>query len=70
MKMAYLKEESVSTNEWMTYKDLRHWSKAFFNKFLKCDMLRNNYCEGFNSAIIKARDKPIITLLKMMIRKY
>ena len=32
-------------------------------------MLCNNYCEGFNSAILEARDKPIITLLEM-IRNY
>ena len=32
-------------------------------------MLCNNMCEAFNYAIIKARDKPIITLLEM-IRNY
>ena len=67
--MAYIREVSASAYEWMTDKDPRHWSRAFFNEFPKCDMLCNNYCEGFNSAILEARDKPIITLLEM-IRNY
>ncbi|KAL5553064.1 hypothetical protein UlMin_040465 [Ulmus minor] len=68
-KMAYMREVSASAYEWMTDKDPRHWSRAFFKEFPKCDMLCNNYCEGFNSAILEARDKPIITLLEM-IRNY
>ena len=69
MKMAYLKEEDPSEYEWMADKDPRHWSKAFFSELPKCDILCNNYCEGFNSAILEARDKSVITLLEM-IRNY
>ena len=36
---------------------------------MKCDMIRNNMCEASNSAIMQARDMPIITLLEM-IRNY
>ncbi|KAL5577301.1 hypothetical protein UlMin_019000 [Ulmus minor] len=50
-------------------KDPSHWSRAFLREGAKCYMLCDNMCEAFNSAIMQARDKPIITLLEM-IRTY
>lgn len=35
----------------------------------KCDVLLNNMCESFNSQLVHARDKPIITMLEY-IREY
>ncbi|XP_070035544.1 uncharacterized protein [Nicotiana tomentosiformis] len=42
------------------------WSKSHFPQTVKCDTLLNNICEYFNSMIIEARDKPIITLLEKL----
>ncbi|KAI8572928.1 hypothetical protein RHMOL_Rhmol01G0239000 [Rhododendron molle] len=40
------------------------WSRSHFDTFPKCDILLNNLSESFNSAILGARDKPIITMLE------
>ncbi|XP_027161031.1 uncharacterized protein LOC113762002 [Coffea eugenioides] len=41
-----------------------HWCKAYFSPHTKCDMIVNNLCESFNSHILEARDKPIISCLE------
>ncbi|KAL4353050.1 hypothetical protein GQ457_06G014660 [Hibiscus cannabinus] len=46
-----------------------HWSKAFFSTSSKCDAVDNNFSEAFNSAIIGARFKSIISMLED-IRQY
>ena len=45
------------------------WARAFFDTTPKCNLLMNNICECFNSYIIKARDKTIITVLEMIRKK-
>jgi hypothetical protein len=45
------------------------WAKAFFDTAPKCYLIMNNLCECFNSYIIKALDKPIITMLEMIRKK-
>ncbi|KAL4324171.1 hypothetical protein GQ457_11G022940 [Hibiscus cannabinus] len=45
-------------------KDPSHWSKAFFSTRCKCDAIDNNFCEAFNSAIIGARFKYIISMFE------
>ena len=42
-------------------------SRAFFKDTALCDILCNNMCEALNSAILQARDKPLITLMEMII---
>lgn len=59
-----LKDEDVNAHEWLLQKNPTEWSKSHFRTNAKCDMLLNNLCESFNSAILPARDKPIITLLE------
>ena len=49
--------------------DCTHWSRHAFSTWPKCDMLLNNLCESFNSKIIDARDKSILTMCEM-IRRY
>ena len=39
------------------------WCRAFFSSRCKSDLVDNNICETFNSAILKARFKPIISML-------
>uniref|UniRef100_A0A2N9H0P7 SWIM-type domain-containing protein n=1 Tax=Fagus sylvatica TaxID=28930 RepID=A0A2N9H0P7_FAGSY len=45
------------------------WARHAFPHYLKCDMLLNNICETFNSKIVVARTKPVMTMLET-IRRY
>ncbi|KAK1563271.1 hypothetical protein Q3G72_025243 [Acer saccharum] len=67
--MERMRTESAAAHRWLLEKDHVHWSRAFFKDTAMCDMLCNNMCEAFNAAILKARDKPVITLMEM-IRNY
>lgn len=42
----------------------RFWSKSQFKQTSKCGSVLNNMSEAFNSVIIKARAKPIMTMLE------
>ncbi|KAL5574783.1 hypothetical protein UlMin_016482 [Ulmus minor] len=68
-EMEKIKLESPTAFEWLSEKNPTHWCTTFLREETKCDMICNNMCEAFNSAIMQARDKPIITLLEM-IRNY
>ncbi|KAL5579744.1 hypothetical protein UlMin_012186 [Ulmus minor] len=67
--MERMRIESEAAYQWLADKDPVHWSRAFFKETTLCDVLCNNMCEAFNSAILHARDKPVITLMEM-IRNY
>lgn len=41
----------------------RTWCKHDFTFYPKCDVLMNNLSESFNSTILLARDKPILTMM-------
>ncbi|XP_050379448.1 uncharacterized protein LOC126796756 [Argentina anserina] len=43
-----------------------HWSISHFTIAPKCDILLNNLYEAFNSAIIPARDQPILIMLERL----
>ncbi|KAG5601726.1 hypothetical protein H5410_033096 [Solanum commersonii] len=51
---------------WLKEKEPTEWSRSNFSPNAKCDILLNNMCESFNSMILDARDKPIITLLEKL----
>ncbi|XP_027082435.1 uncharacterized protein [Coffea arabica] len=60
-----LKEYDSEAYKWMEKAPHpMHWCKAYFSPHTKCDMIVNNLCESFNSHILEARDKPIISLLQ------
>ncbi|KAL4324264.1 hypothetical protein GQ457_11G021340 [Hibiscus cannabinus] len=40
------------------------WSKAYFKRTSKCDVVENSMAETFNGWILEARCKPIITMLE------
>ncbi|WMV49330.1 hypothetical protein MTR67_042715 [Solanum verrucosum] len=40
------------------------WCKAYFKEHAKCDIVENNMCETFNSWILAARHKSVITMLE------
>ncbi|XP_014517233.1 uncharacterized protein LOC106774701 [Vigna radiata var. radiata] len=42
----------------------RYWSRSRFTNQAVCDSLDNNICEAFNSVIVLAKGKPIITMLE------
>lgn len=52
--------------KYLTNIDLKHWSRAYFNPNIKSDHLVNNLIKIFNSYILKACDKPIITIFKII----
>ncbi|KAK1589341.1 hypothetical protein Q3G72_032900 [Acer saccharum] len=64
-----MKTKSLPAYNQLAGKDARHWSRAFFKDTALCDMVCNNMCEAFNTAILAAQDKPIITMMEM-IRNY
>lgn len=68
-EMEELKQMSIPAHAYLEKVDPRGWARAFFNTAPKCDMLMNNICECFNAYIVKARDKPIITMLEMIRKK-
>ncbi|KAK8701891.1 hypothetical protein V6N13_020269 [Hibiscus sabdariffa] len=49
---------------YLMVRDPSHWSKAFFSTRSKCDAIDNNFSEAFNSAIIGARFKSIISMFE------
>ncbi|KAK8582463.1 hypothetical protein V6N13_069240 [Hibiscus sabdariffa] len=62
------KFEALTQKDELVAKDLKskspkHWTKAFFGCHSKCDMVDDNICEAFNSSILEARYKSIITML-------
>ncbi|KAG8377713.1 hypothetical protein BUALT_Bualt08G0061400 [Buddleja alternifolia] len=65
-EMGELDESAV---EWFNDKPPSQWSRSHFQTFPKCDMLLNNLCESFNSGILEAMEKPILTMLEW-IREY
>jgi len=68
-EMAELKKLSPAAHDYVEKIDPHIWARTFFDIAPKCDLIKNNLCECFNSYIIKARDKPIITMLDMIRKK-
>ena len=55
--------------EFLSKVDPSTWSRAWFNDYPKFDLLVNNIYECWNSYILKARDKPILTMSEMIRKK-
>ncbi|KAF7820809.1 uncharacterized protein G2W53_026264 [Senna tora] len=64
--MSVLKSLHVDAHNWLTKYPANTWSKHTFSPRTKCDILQNNIAETFNSFILDARDKPIITMFEMI----
>ncbi|KAL0400135.1 UNVERIFIED_CONTAM: hypothetical protein Sradi_2356800 [Sesamum radiatum] len=67
--MQDLADLDVRCLEWLQDKPASQWSKSHFSMYSRCDFLLNNLCESFNSCILEAREKPILTMLEW-IREY
>jgi hypothetical protein len=67
--MEELKKMDEKAYEFLSEVDPSTWSRAWFSDYPKSDLLVNNICECWNSYILKARDKPILTMLEMIRKK-
>lgn len=54
--------KGVNSYDWLKAIPARSWCKHAFSFYPKCDVLMNNLSESFNSTILLAREKPIITM--------
>jgi hypothetical protein len=62
--MKYLKGLDEKAWEYLKAIPEQQWTKAHFTKRALSDCLVNNLSESFNSMILPARDKPIISMLE------
>lgn len=69
MHMEQLKIMNKDAFTYLDKVDPSGWCRAWFSDYPKCDLLVNNISECFNLYILKARDKPILTLLEMIRKK-
>jgi hypothetical protein len=67
--MAILKNTNEGAYEFLNEVDPSTWCWTWFSDYPKCDLLVNNICECFNSYILKAREKLILTMLEMIRKK-
>uniref|UniRef100_A0A2N9ILE3 SWIM-type domain-containing protein n=1 Tax=Fagus sylvatica TaxID=28930 RepID=A0A2N9ILE3_FAGSY len=67
--MAELKKLSPPAYEYLSKIPVATWSRSKFTKNPKSDLIVNNLSECFNSYILDARDKPILTMLDTIRRK-
>lgn len=65
-KIEGLHELNPKAADWITTRSPKHFCRAFFDPGTKSDMLLNNLCESFNSAILNARDKHIVTMFECL----
>ncbi|WVZ18731.1 hypothetical protein V8G54_006053 [Vigna mungo] len=68
-KMGELKAINIDAYNWLIGIPTKTWCKHAFSTYCRCDVLINNLTESFNSTILLARDKPIITMMEW-IRTY
>ncbi|GMP48607.1 hypothetical protein CsSME_00015903 [Camellia sinensis var. sinensis] len=61
--------ERQTTMEWLRAINLALWTRSHFSIRSKCDALVNNLFEYFNSYILEARDKPVITIFEWIKKK-
>ncbi|KAL5575541.1 hypothetical protein UlMin_017240 [Ulmus minor] len=64
--MIELKEANVLAFQWLSANPISEWSRCAFKEGPRCDILLNNLCESFNSTIVGARHKCILTMLEQL----
>ena len=67
--MDELKKLCPKAYEYLDNVDPSMWSRSYFTDHSKSDLLVNNLSESFNSYILDARDKPIVTMIEKIRRK-
>ncbi|KAK4400731.1 hypothetical protein Sango_1179200 [Sesamum angolense] len=63
-RMQEMKDLDEGAFAWFNDKNHKEWSRSHFSCYPRCDILLNNACESFNSNILEARDKPILSMLE------
>ncbi|XP_014496729.1 uncharacterized protein LOC106758307 [Vigna radiata var. radiata] len=63
-EMLKIKEVNIEAYKYLIGIPLRFWSRSRFTGQAMCDTLDNNITEAFNSVLIHARGKPIITMME------
>ncbi|KAL3630451.1 hypothetical protein CASFOL_023435 [Castilleja foliolosa] len=66
--MMNIKKEDLSAYEYLSKVEPSQWARSYFDPAVKCELLCNNLSESWNHFIIKAREKPILTMLEMIRR--
>ncbi|XP_039118187.1 uncharacterized protein LOC120254107 [Dioscorea cayenensis subsp. rotundata] len=69
IQMTTLKGGETAVEELLKKWPISGWCQAFFNDFVKCEVINNNMCETFNGVILESRSKSIISMLED-IRQY
>ncbi|XP_024969759.1 uncharacterized protein LOC112509126 [Cynara cardunculus var. scolymus] len=62
--MEKLKIQNLDAYNHLIERDPNTWCRAFFQPRRACEAVENGICESFNSIIVDARRKPIITMLE------
>ncbi|KAK7361174.1 hypothetical protein VNO77_03220 [Canavalia gladiata] len=68
-KINEIKKINSKAYDWLRVIPTSSWCKHAFSHYPRCDVLMNNISESFNSTILLATDKPIISMLEW-IRAY
>ncbi|XP_059638816.1 uncharacterized protein LOC132281095 [Cornus florida] len=72
--MQRIREVNTDAYDWLAKIPPHLWAKCKYTEWSKCDLNNNSMCESWNSYTLKARDKPIITMLEMirksLLRRY
>ena len=50
----------------MRERPFEQWARDVFKTFAKCDILLNNISEYFNKYILKARERPLLTMMEII----
>jgi len=66
-KMGELRNINPEAFNWLVSIPRESWCKHAFSMYPRCDVLMNNLSESFNSTILLARDKPIISMMEWII---
>lgn len=60
--MSKLRKKEITED--LIHYDPTTWCRAFFKSHSKCDVVENNMCKTFNSWILAARHKSIVSMLE------
>lgn len=62
--MDELKEMNVNAYEHLMQRNPQSWCRAFYPGGRACEAVENGISESFNSVILEARTKPLLTMLE------
>ncbi|GJW06280.1 multidrug resistance-associated protein 5 [Tanacetum coccineum] len=62
--MDKIKSDNPNAHKYLMDKNLKTWSRAFFEVDRGCKAIENGFSECFNSVIVNVRHKPLLTILE------